>query len=273
MIRRLPTILAAAFIVITLTRVAEFAADRMRAGWPGWVFSIGLGAGVYMAAYWTRDSITIREDGKEDRRSKSVKEWAWLALIMFVLADSLFNLAEVWQSVQPPAGDWLMIVATGLYGLFPTVAAAILGALQGHIDRLPKPPASEKTAIGLNIRKLAVAVITRRLSQIEQPQQLPQPQQPAQVVPVVTDNQPKPQQVEAATPPKPELSGTRLEVLQILKDATVTGLSPSNAAIGRQLGISGEAVRKHKDALERDGWLWSQPLPQPINHNGNGKAH
>jgi hypothetical protein len=272
MTRRLPTILAAGFIVITLTRVAEFAATRMQAGWPGWVFSIGLGAGVYMAAYWTRDSITIREDGREDRRSQNVKDWAWGALVLFVLADSLFNLAEVWQSVKPAREDWLMIAATVLYGLFPTVAAAILGALQGHIDRLPKPPANEKTSVWLNIRKLAVAVVARRLSQVEQPQQLPQPPQPRVVDPVVIASKPQPEPVAPQPQPQPELSGTRLEVYRIYSDATASGLSPTNAAIGRQLNISGEAVRKHKEALERDGWLQSQPSPQPHNHN-NGKAH
>lgn len=174
--RKLPTVLAFVFIVITLWRVGQFADARMVGGWPGWVFSIGIGAGVFIAAYFTRDSITIKDNGKEDRRSANVKSWAWGLLIFCVVGDGLFNLSEVWYTVNPKwdAGNWLIILATFVFGLFPTFAAAGFGALQGHVDRLPTPPANERTSILLALRKRAVRFLLppvepTKSQQIEQP--------------------------------------------------------------------------------------------------------
>lgn len=156
--RKAPTILAVVFIVITLARVAEFSANRMQAGLLGWLFSMGLGAGVYLSAYFTREHVASRETEKGekiDRRSKTVQDWAWGALLFFVVIDGLFNIAEVWSAVDPQ--DILMKVATGAYGAFPTLAAALLGALQGHVDRLPKPPAQANANIALSLRKTIVS--------------------------------------------------------------------------------------------------------------------
>jgi hypothetical protein len=222
-VRKLPTILATGFIAITLWRVGQFAAGRMGGGWPGWVFSVALGAGVYLSAYWTRDSITQREvtgkDGKtvtrDDRRSVNVKGWAWLLLAFFVLADSLFNLAEVWFTVKPPGGDWLLIVATAVYGLFPTVAAAGLGALQGHIDRLPAAPANAKTSIGLALRKRLVAWVEPQAQPTAQqvaPKQATEAQPVASAaLHVASDTQPtKREKVLALHKTQPHLSHPQL---------------------------------------------------------------
>jgi len=153
-LRKSPTILAAVFILITLFRVAQFADQRMMAGWLGWVFSIALGSGVYFFAWFTREHIT-RQEGV-DRRSQTVQRWSWGALSFFVLVDGAFNGAEVWLSVQPK--DTLMVIMTVVYGVFPTLAAAALGALQGHVDRLPLPSAS-KNAVIPAVRRLIASRI------------------------------------------------------------------------------------------------------------------
>lgn len=155
--RKLPTILAFGFISITLWRVGQFADTRMYGGWPGWVFSIFIGMGVYLSAYYTRDSITIKDNGKEDKRSVNVKKWAWILLAFCVAGDGLFNMSEVWYTVKPAKTDILLIVATAVFGLFPTLAAAGFGALQGHVDRLPQPPV--KVSLWLSIRRRLAAAI------------------------------------------------------------------------------------------------------------------
>lgn len=133
--RNIPRLLVALFLAITLWRVADFSARHMAAGPLGWLFSIGLGIAVYASAYWTRISAAGR-DGGEDIRSKRVRLAAMLCLLAFVLIDGYFNLAAVLQDVKAPE----LQAAAWIYGLFPTCAAALLGVLQGNIDRLPAPP-------------------------------------------------------------------------------------------------------------------------------------
>lgn len=166
--RRLPTFLAFGFIVITLFRVGTFAAEAMRAGVLGWIFSVFLGLAVYGFAYWTRVSAMAR-DGSEDLRSQMVRRMAWTGLILFILADGFFNVTEVWRSVNP-ATTWDQI-ASGIYGAFPTLAAALLGALQGFVDRIPKPPVSQKYSILAALRAKIVIV----LGGYPQPAEISQP--------------------------------------------------------------------------------------------------
>lgn len=163
--RKLPTVLAFAFIAITLWRVGQFAQARMYGGWVGWLFSIVLGAGVFVSAYFTRSAIT--KDTGEDARSKAARDIAMMCLVICVAADGLFNLAETWLTVQP--ADTLLIVATVIYGTLPTIAAAIFGMLQGRIDRLPLPPA--KVSVWLTFRKALVAAIERKASAAETKQE------------------------------------------------------------------------------------------------------
>lgn len=154
--RKLPTILAGVFIAITLYRVNNYG-ERMGGGWTSLFFAVALGLGVFTAAYWTRDSITVK-DGKEDARSKNVKAWAWALLGVFVLADGLYNIAEVWETVKPPVNPvTLLTVTTIVFGAFPTLASAGLAAIQGHIDRLPKPPVSDRSNVWLALKRRIVS--------------------------------------------------------------------------------------------------------------------
>jgi hypothetical protein len=162
--RKLPTILAGLFIAITLARVASFSAEAMQAGVLGWIFSIGLGLSVYASAYWTRVSASSR-DGNEDRRSRSTRVMAWIALVLFAVADGFFNLAEVLRTVT----DSNLRNAAILYGAFPTLAAALLGALQGYVDRLPVAPQRNNIPAALRayaVGKLRIPVDAPQLASV-----------------------------------------------------------------------------------------------------------
>ena len=125
--KRLPLILSALFLAITLARVASFAQHELKAGPLGWVFSIALGVAVYASAYWTR--------------IPSTRKQAAAALVLFIAIDAYMNFTHVWLSADTEQP----LVAGGavLYGLFPTLAVALLGWLSGAISRLP-PGAGER---------------------------------------------------------------------------------------------------------------------------------
>lgn len=127
--KRLPLVLAALFLAITLARVAEFVSREMSAGFLGWVFAPALGAAVYTVAYYTRQQTT--------------RKAAMVGLLFFVLVDAYMNFAEVWltSSHDHP----LTIGGAVLYGVFPTAAVAILGWLQTSIGKLP--PTKNETRI------------------------------------------------------------------------------------------------------------------------------
>ena len=120
-VKRLPLILSALFLAITLARVASFAQHELKAGPLGWVFSIALGVAVYASAYWTRVPTTRKQ--------------AAAALALFIAIDAYFNFAHVWISTDTSVP--LIVGGVILYGLFPTAAVGVLGWLSGAISRLP----------------------------------------------------------------------------------------------------------------------------------------
>jgi hypothetical protein len=132
--KRLPTILTGLFLAVTLWRVAEFVDGKMAAGALGWLFAAGLGVAVYTASYWTRAVITRRP--------------AMVALVFFVATDAYLNFAEVWLAAD--TSEPLVAVGAVLYGLFPTVAVALLGWLSGSIKRLPTDAQQKRSnAVGV----------------------------------------------------------------------------------------------------------------------------
>jgi hypothetical protein len=151
--RKLPYALVATFLTITLARVAEFSGSAMQAGWLGWPFSIGLGVAVFASAYNLRVHLE-NSAGEESPLSRNVRRWALVALLLCMAADGAFNLWDVLASVTAPE----LQAAAYVYGLFPTVAAAVLGLLQGALDKLPKPPMSkvERSAANWIAYKLRV---------------------------------------------------------------------------------------------------------------------
>lgn len=134
--RRAPLLLAALFLAITLARVAAFTGETMGAGAiPGWLFAVGLGAGVFTAAFW------LKVNGNGLRNS------AFVCLLLFVGVDLVFNLTEVYRFMDK-AGEWERFKWQGaLYGSFPTLAVFSLGWLSGWISKLPPTPAKKGSVI------------------------------------------------------------------------------------------------------------------------------
>jgi len=154
MMLRLPVALVAAFLAITLARVAQFTAHHMQAGVLGWLFAAGLGVAVYTASYWTRTATTRRAAG--------------VALVFFVAVDSYFNFADTWLAADTSTP--LIAAGAVLYGLFPTVSVALLGWLSGAIRRLPPDAAQMRNgkighALGERILALIVASPAREVAQ------------------------------------------------------------------------------------------------------------
>ena len=167
--KRLPVILSGLFLAVTLYRVAQFVDTRMAAGALGWLFAAGLGVAVYTASYWTRAIITRRP--------------ALVALLFFVAIDAYLNFAEVWLAAD--TSEPLVAVGAVLYGLFPTVAVALLGWLSGAIRKLPPDAQQKRTnAVGLALYKR----IMRRLD-------LPDAE------PAASDAQPAHEVTQAPEPP------------------------------------------------------------------------
>jgi hypothetical protein len=128
--KRLPLLLALLFITVTIRRVADFSGGDGLA----WTTAIGLAAGVYVSAYLTGYATTQKP--------------AWVALVLFILLDGFFNEAETinwsvkmgrWNATVQLFGDsqlWLYRIADPIYGLFPTISAAVLGWLSRYTDKL-----------------------------------------------------------------------------------------------------------------------------------------
>lgn len=150
--KRLPTILTGLFLAITLARVANLVASQMGAGILGWLYAIGLGVAVYVAGYWTRVQVT--------------RKIAITSLVVFVVIDGFFNLVEVLRSTYPDRAEvkFMIAVAMWVYGLFPTAAAALLGWLQGYVNKLP-PSTKKPAGFALILERL----VQRVLAWLEQP--------------------------------------------------------------------------------------------------------
>jgi hypothetical protein len=129
-------------------------ASGFGAGVLGWMFSVGMGVAVFVTSYYSRVAISAK-DGKEDKRSIRVRTIAMTGLLFFVVIDGYFNVVEVLRTLLIPDLYYPALV----YGAFPTVAAALLGILQGYVDRLPVPPTNRTYNIWNAIR----ARIVRKL--------------------------------------------------------------------------------------------------------------
>jgi len=128
--KRLPLILGLIFISVTVHRVASYSGG----GFNGWAIALALAIGVFLSAYFTEMKTTVRP--------------ALFMLVFFVVVDGLFNLNEVlkWSVEQ---GRWnftlqlwsstslyIYRISDPIYGIFPTLAAAMLGWLSKATERL-----------------------------------------------------------------------------------------------------------------------------------------
>lgn len=151
-----PSRLATFLIFITIARVAFFLANGLHLGWMGWAFAVGLGAGVYVSAYYF---------GKAAGWNKIV---GFLGLILFGGGDLWFNEMEVIRILSAKdlivdsanfmnysADDlrWAMQYSAIFFGAFPTLGAGLLGWMQSVAEGIPdfqKPTlyARIETALG-----------------------------------------------------------------------------------------------------------------------------
>lgn len=147
--KKVPYLLALGFIGITIIRVSRFVSDGSLAwSFIGILFAIMLALSVFTSSYFTGYVKT--------RKS------AFIALCFFVLIDGYFNFIEtlVW-SVE--VGRWDFAIQFGsiemhiyrfadaIYGLFPTIAAALLGWLTRKVTMLPPGKRKGFTEILLNL--------------------------------------------------------------------------------------------------------------------------
>lgn len=133
--RKLPTYLAAVFLVVQIGGLSDYAAGLLGSPFRGLLFSLALEAAVFGAAYWTRRNIT-RKDGEPDARDTGAKRAAWFVLIAALVVSGLLNTAKTMAGLSATASE-LDRIAAAAFGICPTLFASGLGVLQGYIDRLP----------------------------------------------------------------------------------------------------------------------------------------
>lgn len=141
--KRVPKLLAILFIAVTVQRVAGFAGGDILA----WLFAFGLTIGVYVASYFLRWEKT---------------RWrAALALALFAAADGLFNLSYAYEAAKIAGrwGDIIHSVAAVVFGLFPTLAAGVLGWLSAAADQIPIGGRRRSLSVREAIRAKIVEVI------------------------------------------------------------------------------------------------------------------
>src|SRR3990167_838079 len=127
--RNAPKLLAGLGLLLTLSRVAGFASGTVGAGWQAVIFAVFVGGMAFTFAYWTRTT------------DNTLSAWAWLGLILTIVADWLFNFSDVYRYMVA-AGTWtdnLLRSAGIVYALFPAAVYAVAGAMQGRVDRQPLP--------------------------------------------------------------------------------------------------------------------------------------
>lgn len=137
LVRKIPLMVVAVVIGVSLLRVASYSADVMRAGaLSGWLIAAALGVDVYISAYFMR--VSGERNGEETKASRRVRTTAMVCFAIGVVFDGYFNVLEVLRSAVTTTDA--QAVSAYFYGLLPTVFAGSLGVLQGYIDRLPAPP-------------------------------------------------------------------------------------------------------------------------------------
>jgi hypothetical protein len=124
-------------LFLQVGRVAHLLSDKLDTPyWQALAFSLAIAWAISVSSRWTR---TEREQGdakKEQSRVTELRVSAWVSLVFFVVVDGTLNLTDVLNGSELKELDWVR----WLYGLVPTIAAALLGMLQGRIDKFPVPP-------------------------------------------------------------------------------------------------------------------------------------
>lgn len=135
--KKAPVLLAIGFVLITFFRVKQFLDEGLDLGWLGISFAIALTCAVYSAAYFTQ--------------FKETKNWAIVSLVVFGALDLWFNELEMIRSLSPEkliveGSAFLALNSTQItsamhisaliYGVAPTLCSALLGFLQGDVEKV-----------------------------------------------------------------------------------------------------------------------------------------
>src|SRR5687768_3249784 len=118
LMRRLPTILAAVFMLVQVRGLAAYAAKSMGADeFRGMAFALVLEAGVFACAYWMRQSIT-RKDGEHDWRDVWARVVAFVGLLAFMAVSGYLNTAKSITDLPELATD-IDRTSAVLFGIAP----------------------------------------------------------------------------------------------------------------------------------------------------------
>jgi len=236
--RRLPTLIAIVFISLTLSRVADYVDAKFHAGGWSWMFSIGLAAAIFVSAYYTRKTVKDEKTPNRNRRYA-----AWVSLLFFVGADGYFNLAEV-LLVADSMSSWF-VVGPWIYGLFPTIAAVLMGTLQGYLDRETnvKEFSFSRFVSGMKASKAGDSLLVQLLEAVTQGSQGEMTGPVPGVQPVSTGSKPKKSDIKKIV--------TDDELLAVWqKDPKA-----SDAQVADSVGITRSAVQQRRVALQERGVL------------------
>lgn len=138
--KKLPFLLGLLFVTITVSRIASF----MGGGFLGTLTAVSLALGVYVSAYYISP--------------KTTRTPAIVCLVVFGFFDCVFNFGETmkWSvdtgrwAFRLDIGDWrvpIYQIADIAYGIFPTVAAAILAYLARAVEKMPTPVSRKSVAM------------------------------------------------------------------------------------------------------------------------------
>jgi len=139
--RKLPIILAIVFMLVQVSGLSSYATMHLGSDvMLGRLFALALEAAVFGCSYWMRQSIT-RKDGTRDKRDYLTQTGALVGALVFVVVSGALNTAKTLTDL-PADHTEIDYNSALIFGIFPPVAAALLGIMQGLIDRLPAPPPS-----------------------------------------------------------------------------------------------------------------------------------
>jgi hypothetical protein len=181
--RNAPTLAVLIAMFIQVPRVSSFGSD-IGAGILAPIFAVFLGMSIYVLSYWHgRSEYHITAD-KENERAKyaqqsrmknmydDIRSLVGFWLTLFVIIEGLLNLAETLTHVKAEvvlfSWQWFGAFA---YGIFPTLAAFGMGAIQAKLHRIPHGVANASW-----IEVMFNAIAKRIASLAEEPAtQTPQP--------------------------------------------------------------------------------------------------
>lgn len=140
---------AALFLLVQISGLAQYSTDNMSGSTlRGWVFALALEIGIYISWYFTRQNVTTenKKDGSlkaDQKKDIQARIGALITALLLMIVSMGLNTAKSIIDIGPnpaPLVRWSALA----YGITPTLFSAVLGFLQGSIDRLPMPP--QKTA-------------------------------------------------------------------------------------------------------------------------------